>query len=127
LPEAVEAVFSRLTKRLAKSKNSSGTGGTGANGSGKGSGEDEDEDEDEDDLLTQIWAVGVETTRSCVEDSCIDGPCRERGQWTGDTLAVSLQVQCSILYTTHSSSIDTLSRCRYSILYTTHSSSIDTL
>ena len=35
-------------------------------------------------------SVGAETTRSCCEDSCIDGPCRERGMWLGDTAAVTL-------------------------------------
>eukprot|EP01047_Picozoa_sp_COSAG01_P054328 COSAG01_NODE_5925_length_3948_cov_37.584631_3_plen_530_part_00 len=44
-----------------------------------------------DPLLTRIWAIGIETTRSCTEDTPIDGPCRERGMWTGDTLAVTLQ------------------------------------
>ncbi len=44
-----------------------------------------------DALLNHIWRVGIETTRSCTEDTAIDGPCRERGQWTGDTLAVTLQ------------------------------------
>jgi hypothetical protein len=43
-----------------------------------------------DAVLERIWRTGSETTRSCVEDTCIDGPCRERGQWTGDTLAVTL-------------------------------------
>eukprot|EP00937_MAST-01D_sp_MAST-1D-sp2_P007610 g7610.t1 len=43
-----------------------------------------------EDALCRIWRVGCGSTRSCVEDACIDGPCRERGQWTGDTLAVSL-------------------------------------
>jgi len=43
-----------------------------------------------DTLLTQIWKTGVDTTRSCVEDTCVDGPCRERGQWLGDSAAVSL-------------------------------------
>ena len=43
-----------------------------------------------DALLTKIWKVGIDTTRSCAEDTAIDGPCRERGQWTGDTLAVTL-------------------------------------
>jgi hypothetical protein len=43
-----------------------------------------------DPVLERIWLVGSDTTRACVEDSCIDGPCRERGQWTGDTLAVTL-------------------------------------
>ena len=42
-------------------------------------------------LLNRIWSIGIETTRSCTEDTAIDGPCRERGQWTGDTLAVTLQ------------------------------------
>jgi hypothetical protein len=41
-------------------------------------------------ILTEIWEIGSNTTRSCIEDACIDGPCRERGQWTGDTLAVTL-------------------------------------
>eukprot|EP01051_Picozoa_sp_SAG22_P025778 SAG22_NODE_7805_length_707_cov_0.799342_1_plen_125_part_00 len=40
--------------------------------------------------LQKIWDVGAETTRSCCEDSCIDGPCRERGMWLGDTAAVTL-------------------------------------
>ena len=44
-----------------------------------------------DTLLNRIWRIGIETTRSCTEDTAIDGPCRERGQWTGDTLAVTLQ------------------------------------
>ena len=44
-----------------------------------------------DALLNRIWQMGIDTTRSCTEDTCIDGPCRERGQWTGDTLAVTLQ------------------------------------
>jgi len=43
-----------------------------------------------DGVLQLIWKTGADTTRSCVEDSPIDGPCRERGQWTGDTLAVTL-------------------------------------
>ena len=25
-----------------------------------------------------------------MEDTCVDGPCRERGQWLGDSAAVSL-------------------------------------
>lgn len=45
----------------------------------------------DDALLNRIWTIGIETTRSCTEDTAIDGPCRERGQWTGDTLAVTLQ------------------------------------
>eukprot|EP01052_Picozoa_sp_SAG31_P023268 SAG31_NODE_1909_length_6946_cov_8.032715_3_plen_570_part_00 len=40
--------------------------------------------------LAKIWNVGAESTRSCCEDSCIDGPCRERGMWLGDTAAVTL-------------------------------------
>jgi hypothetical protein len=43
-----------------------------------------------DAQLGLIWKTGVDSTRSCVEDCPIDGPCRERGQWTGDTLAVTL-------------------------------------
>ena len=42
-------------------------------------------------LLNTIWKTGIESTRSCVEDTAVDGPCRERGEWTGDTLAVTLQ------------------------------------
>lgn len=43
-----------------------------------------------DSKLATIWQVGVLTTSVCVEDTCIDGPCRERGQWTGDSVAVTL-------------------------------------
>ena len=43
-----------------------------------------------DALLQRVWETGLRTTEACIEDSPIDGPCRERGQWTGDTLAVTL-------------------------------------
>eukprot|EP00658_Telonema_sp_P-2_P035079 TRINITY_DN25561_c0_g2_i1.p1 TRINITY_DN25561_c0_g2~~TRINITY_DN25561_c0_g2_i1.p1 ORF type:complete len:481 (+),score=99.07 TRINITY_DN25561_c0_g2_i1:396-1838(+) len=40
--------------------------------------------------LARIWSTGADSTRSCTEDVCIDGPCRERGQWLGDSAAVTL-------------------------------------
>jgi hypothetical protein len=43
-----------------------------------------------DPIWKQIWQIGSDSTRSCCEDVCIDGPCRERGQWLGDTAAVTL-------------------------------------
>lgn len=53
--------------------------------------------ETEDPLLNQIWQVGLETFRSCAEDSIIDNPTRERGQWTGDVVSVGLDI-CSAAY-----------------------------
>ena len=44
-----------------------------------------------DPRLTHIWAVGVDTYRACSEDSVIDNPTRERGEWIGDSLTVGLE------------------------------------
>lgn len=46
----------------------------------------------DDELLNRIWHVGVETLRACVEDTVIDNPTRERGQWTGDGATVGLEI-----------------------------------
>lgn len=46
----------------------------------------------DDPLLSRIWNVGVETLRACAEDAIIDNPTRERGQWTGDVVAVGLEI-----------------------------------
>lgn len=51
----------------------------------------------DDRLLNRIWATGVETHRACAEDSMIDNPTRERGQWTGDIASVGLEV-ASVAY-----------------------------
>lgn len=48
--------------------------------------------------LERIWHAGVETLRACSEDALVDTPVRERGQWTGDTLSVGLELITS-LYT----------------------------
>jgi len=45
-----------------------------------------------DSLLNRIWAVGVETYRACSEDSLVDNPTRERGQWTGDVVTVGMDI-----------------------------------
>lgn len=42
--------------------------------------------------LEGIWLAGVETLRACSEDALVDTPVRERGQWTGDTLSVGLEL-----------------------------------
>lgn len=41
--------------------------------------------------LAEIWSVGVETYRACSEDTVIDNPTRERGEWIGDSLTVGLE------------------------------------
>ncbi len=46
----------------------------------------------EDPLINAIWQVGVDTLRSCSEDALTDNPTRERGQWTGDVVAVGLDI-----------------------------------
>ncbi len=46
----------------------------------------------EDALLNRIWQVGVDTLRACSEDALTDNPTRERGQWTGDVVAVGLDI-----------------------------------
>ncbi|RKX46832.1 MAG: hypothetical protein DRP64_02645, partial [Verrucomicrobia bacterium] len=43
-----------------------------------------------DELLDRIWAVGVETLRSCSEDAITDNPTRERGQWLGDVVGAGM-------------------------------------
>lgn len=53
--------------------------------------------ETHDALLNKIWEVGVETFRSCAEDTIIDNPTRERGQWTGDVVSVGMDI-CSVAY-----------------------------
>ncbi len=51
-----------------------------------------------DPLLNKIWNTGARTSQSCVEDSPIDNPTRERGQWAGADLAVGLE-NASFLFT----------------------------
>ena len=46
----------------------------------------------DDDLLNRIWSTGVETHCACAEDALIDNPTRERGQWTGDVVAVGMDI-----------------------------------
>jgi alpha-L-rhamnosidase len=53
--------------------------------------------ETEEPLLNRIWKVGIETFRSCSEDTIIDNPTRERGQWTGDVVSVGMDI-CSAAY-----------------------------
>lgn len=45
-----------------------------------------------DELLNKIWVTGVETLRACAEDSIVDTPHRERGQWIGDSLSVGMDI-----------------------------------
>jgi hypothetical protein len=45
-----------------------------------------------DALLNRIWMTGVETYRACSEDTVIDNPTRERGQWLGDVASVALEI-----------------------------------
>lgn len=37
--------------------------------------------ESSDELLNQVWKVGAETARLCMQDTYIDSPWRERAQW----------------------------------------------
>lgn len=53
-----------------------------------------------DEMLDRVWHAGVETLRACAEDAIVDTPVRERGQWTGDTLSVGLELVTS-LYEDH--------------------------
>ena len=46
----------------------------------------------DDPLLNKIWKTGVETVRACSEDSFVDCPTRERGQWTGDVASVATEI-----------------------------------
>ncbi len=46
----------------------------------------------DDPLLNKIWMTGVNTVRSCSEDSFVDCPTRERGQWTGDVASVASDI-----------------------------------
>lgn len=46
----------------------------------------------DDPLINKIWSVGVETVRACSEDSFVDCPTRERGQWTGDVASVATDI-----------------------------------
>ena len=50
-----------------------------------------------DKRLEQIWHIGAETHRACTEDSVIDNPTRERGEWIGDSLTVGLE-NASVTY-----------------------------
>ncbi len=51
-----------------------------------------------DALLDRIWMTGVETHRACAEDSLIDNPTRERGQWAGDVVSVGMNI-AAVAYT----------------------------
>lgn len=42
-----------------------------------------------DRLINQIWQAGVYTAQLCMEDTFIDCPWRERGQWWGDARILS--------------------------------------
>jgi len=42
-----------------------------------------------DKLVNQIWEAGVYTAQLCMEDTFIDCPWRERGQWWGDARIIS--------------------------------------
>ena len=50
-----------------------------------------------DPLLNKIWRTGVETMRACSEDSFVDCPTRERGEWTGDVASVASDI-ASVAY-----------------------------
>jgi hypothetical protein len=43
-------------------------------------------------LLNRIWDVGVASHLACSEDSLVDNPTRERGQWAGDVVGVGMDV-----------------------------------
>jgi alpha-L-rhamnosidase len=45
-----------------------------------------------DALLNRIWTTGVATHLACSEDSLVDNPTRERGQWAGDVVGVGMDV-----------------------------------
>ncbi|MGD0227924.1 MAG: family 78 glycoside hydrolase catalytic domain [Terriglobia bacterium] len=45
-----------------------------------------------DALLDRIWLTGIETYRACSEDTVIDNPTRERGQWAGDVASVAMEI-----------------------------------
>jgi len=49
-----------------------------------------------DPQLNTIWATGVETLRACAEDTIVDTPCRERGQWIGDSLSVGMEIAAAV-------------------------------
>ena len=46
----------------------------------------------DDSLLNKIWQTGVETVRACADDTLVDCPTRERGEWTGDIASVSMDI-----------------------------------
>lgn len=46
----------------------------------------------DDPLLNKIWRTGVDTVMACSEDSFVDCPTRERGQWTGDVASVATEI-----------------------------------
>jgi hypothetical protein len=45
-----------------------------------------------DALLDRIWMTGIETYRACSEDTVIDNPTRERGEWAGDVASVAMEI-----------------------------------
>jgi len=48
-----------------------------------------------DDQLDRIWLVGVETLRACADDTLVDTPTRERGQWLGDVSACGVELEAT--------------------------------
>ncbi len=46
----------------------------------------------DDEMLNRIWQAGVATHLACSEDSLVDNPTRERGQWAGDVVGVGMDV-----------------------------------
>lgn len=49
-----------------------------------------------DAALERVWRAGWETLRGCAEDALTDCPSRERGQWTGDTVAVGMELLAAL-------------------------------
>jgi hypothetical protein len=45
-----------------------------------------------DALLDRIWMTGIETYRACSEDTVIDNPTRERGEWASDVASVAMEI-----------------------------------
>lgn len=50
-----------------------------------------------DSKLATIWRVGTLTTSVCVEDTCIDGPCRERGTHTASIVGFFRTAQAPLI------------------------------
>lgn len=42
-----------------------------------------------DPIINEIWRIGVQTAKLCMEDTFIDSPWRERAQWWGDARVLS--------------------------------------